>query len=69
MTTSNDNIDQKTMLQQTPVGSKSPTVRIPIASGSEVPRIDVLKDGEIVRAIRISCSCGCSVDIKCEYSD
>lgn len=44
-------------------------IRVPISSSSAEPRIDVLKDGEIVTVIRVSCPCGQSIDIHCEYAE
>lgn len=42
---------------------------VPIPIRGEEPRIEVLRDGEVVRTIRISCSCGCEMDINCEYEE
>jgi len=40
---------------------------VPIPTRNEEPRIEVLRDGNTVRTIRISCTCGCEVDINCQY--
>lgn len=40
---------------------------VSIPTRNEEPRIDVLKEEGAVRVIRISCSCGCEVDINCQY--
>lgn len=42
---------------------------VPIPQRLEEPRVDILRDGEVVRTIRVSCTCGREVDIDCEYGD
>lgn len=42
-------------------------VRIPVRA--EEPRIEVLRDGNVVKTIRVSCPCGCEFDIECNYSE
>lgn len=45
----------------------TPKVQVPIPSRHDSPQVEVLKDGEIVTSIRVSCQCGCTVDIDCQY--
>ncbi len=33
----------------------------------EQPRIDLVEEGEVVRAIDVTCACGCRIRIVCEY--
>ena len=49
--------------------SKRATVSVPIGDRADVPQVEVLKDDSIVRSIRISCPCGHSVDIRCQYAE
>jgi hypothetical protein len=44
-------------------------VPVPVATRDNAPKVDVLKKDGIVQAIRVSCACGSSVDIKCDYSN
>ena len=56
------------LVRHEPTGSGSETtVHVPIPSRTDAPHVEVLKDAEIVTSIRISCSCGCTVDINCQY--
>lgn len=45
------------------------TVAVPIPTREEKPQVEVFKDGEVVQSIRVSCPCGCSIDLQCQYSD
>lgn len=46
-----------------------PTIRVPIPNSSDKPRVEVTKHGDVVKTIRLSCTCGCSVDIHCNYNE
>lgn len=42
-------------------------VQVPVAQRKSEPQIEVLREGEAVRKIRVSCTCGCVIDIDCQY--
>ena len=50
-------------------GSRAARVPVPIPSNGDTPDVEVMKDGEVVTSIRMSCPCGRTVDIVCEYDD
>lgn len=45
------------------------TTYVPIPERRKEPIIEVLRDGNVIRTIRVSCVCGCEIDIDCEYDD
>ena len=44
------------------------TVLVPIPKRREEPQIEVLREGDVLKTIRVSCPCGCVVDIDCQYN-
>lgn len=51
-----------------PVGNATvEKVAVPIPTKSQEPHIELLREGNIIKTIRISCRCGCEVDIECQY--
>ena len=46
-----------------------PTTPVPIPNLDPSPRVELLRQGGIVRTIRVSCVCGCAVDIDCQYPE
>lgn len=45
------------------------TVRVP---GQEVPagpRLEILREGAIIRALDITCSCGACIRVVCDYDE
>ena len=61
--------DEQPRHKLTTPGSKGATIAVPIADRGDVAQIEVLKDNDVVRLIRVSCACGNSVDIQCQYSE
>ena len=54
------------------VGVPSPAAFIPQAGGAEKttePRIEIIKDGEVIQAIDIVCSCGQHIRLNCHYTE
>ncbi len=53
------------------LASSRQTAAIPVGPHSEgashTPRIDVVRQGGVVQALDITCSCGCQLRILCEY--
>ena len=44
-------------------------VAVPVAGNCNEPKVEVLRQDGVVQAIRVSCSCGNTVDIQCDYSE
>ncbi len=42
-------------------------VRIPGQSSAE-PRVDLIREGNIIRAIEVVCTCGRCIRIRCDYT-
>lgn len=47
---------------------KNPKVRIPAGGASDEPRIELIREGDLIRAIEVTCSCGKRIRIVCEYA-
>ena len=45
------------------------TTKVPIPKRMDEPRVELLRDGEVVKTIRVTCGCGTVVDIDCQYSE
>jgi hypothetical protein len=47
------------------------TTAIPVGpqnhGSSDAPQIEVVRQGEVVQALDITCSCGCQMRVLCEY--
>ena len=44
------------------------TVKVPIAPHDQEPQIEVVREGEVITVIRVSCPCGRTVDLHCDYT-
>jgi hypothetical protein len=54
------------------VGVPGPAAFIPQAGGESKPsepRIEIIKDGEVIQAIDIVCSCGQHIRLNCVYTE
>jgi hypothetical protein len=43
-------------------------VRIPAGGVSDEPRIELIREGDLIRAIDVTCSCGKRIRLVCEYA-
>ena len=50
------------------VHSANEAIRIgPARASAKSPRIELIRDGDIVRALEITCSCGEKIVVRCDY--
>lgn len=44
------------------------TDRVPIGVPRPGPKVEVIRDGDAIRAIEVTCSCGERIRIECDYA-
>jgi hypothetical protein len=49
------------------VAGPNARVRIPAAPPAQEPKLELVREGEVVRALDVMCSCGEKIRIVCEY--
>ena len=50
------------------VNHKNSHGRVVIPSATPSPEVDIVREGEVITSIRVTCVCGCEVELNCEYS-
>lgn len=49
------------------VTGESVRVDVPHQDGAHEPRIDLVRDGDVIQAIDVTCGCGRKIRLKCLY--
>ena len=52
---------------QLPLPEKLPSISIPGAAQSDSPDIRLVREGDVVQAIDVTCACGRSFRLVCQY--
>ncbi len=52
---------------QVRVSNEHAQVRVPGSAPETAPRVEVVRDGEIVQALDVHCTCGRHVRLRCVY--
>ncbi len=52
-----------------PVESAAIQVRIPACAGNEKPTIKINQENDVIRSIEVTCCCGKTVELVCEYAN
>lgn len=50
------------------VNGHAARVKIPPQAGHDEPRVDLVRQGAVVQAIDVTCSCGRHIRLSCVYS-